>query len=127
PGAELYDRFLAEVHEAAAESKAAGLRVADFLSPALDLLRKTIEPLPVEPATCFVAMPFARPYAGYFGRFYRPLLRELDQFALRAWGGLSGEEYVDLMLATIRRSGHLLADLSTLNPNVIYEIGRAHV
>lgn len=124
PGAELYERFLAEV---ALEREAAQPRVLidQILSPALRLLRDAIEPLPVDPKTCFVAMPFKPPYAGYFGTLYRPIASALDGSALRMWGGLSGEDYVELMLAVIRRCGTVIAELSELNPNVVFELGAA--
>jgi len=57
--------------------------------------------------------------------FYRPLARELDCKAFRMWGGLSGEEYVELMLAIMRRCRIVVADLSSLNANVVYEFGFA--
>jgi hypothetical protein len=41
------------------------------------------------------------------------------------WGGLSGEDYVDLMLAVMQRCGTVIAELSELNPNVIFELGAA--
>lgn len=41
------------------------------------------------------------------------------------WGGLSGEAYVELMLAIMRRCKIVLADLSDVNPNVLYEFGVA--
>jgi hypothetical protein len=44
----------------------------------------------------------------------------------RAWGGLSSEEYYILLLTLITRSGCMLAELSTLNLNVINEVGVAH-
>lgn len=123
-GAPLYERFLAEV---ALERKGARPRVLidHVLSPALRLLREAIEPLPPDPKTCFVAMPFKPPYAGYFGTLYRPIATALDGSALRMWGGLSGEDYVELMLAVIRRCGTVIADLSELNPNVVFELGAA--
>jgi len=62
-------------------------------------------------------------FSGYYSLLYRPIANHMECSSFRMWGGLSGEEYVDLMLAVIRRCGILLADLTTLNPNVIYEVG----
>jgi hypothetical protein len=118
-----YDRYLARIRLASEEHP--GVRVDSVLSPALELLVDCIEPLPVDPQTCFVAMPFRGAFAGHFGAFYRPLAEELQAAALRMWGGLSGEAYVDLMLAIIRRSGRVIADLTGANPNVLYEFGVA--
>ncbi len=46
--------------------------------------------------------------------------------AIRAWGGLSSEEYYLFLLTLISRSGAVLAELTTLNLNVINEVGIAH-
>lgn len=119
----LYERYLARIRVASDERP--GVLVDTVLSPALGLLADCIEPLPVDPQTCFVAMPFRGAFAGHFRTLYRPLADELGAAALRMWGGLSGEAYVDLMLAIIRRSGRMIADLTGPNPNVLYEYGVA--
>jgi len=41
------------------------------------------------------------------------------------WGGLSGEAYVELMLTIMRRCRVVVADLSEVNGNVLYEFGVA--
>jgi tetratricopeptide (TPR) repeat protein len=71
-------------------------------------------------------MPFKPPYAGYFATFYRPSLEATGYRAFRAWGGLSNEDYCDLLLKLIGKSGMVWADVSELNYNVLYEIGAAH-
>ena len=96
-----------------------------FLTPAMDLLTGTLEPLETDNAMCFVAMPFRRPYAGYFAQFYRPLATAMECRAFRMWGGLSGEAYVELMLTVMRRCRVVIADLSEVNGNVLYEFGVA--
>jgi hypothetical protein len=45
--------------------------------------------------------------------------------AFRMWGGLSGEAYVELMLTIMRRCRVVVADLSEVNGNVLYEFGVA--
>lgn len=120
-----YERFLAQVHDAHAERQRPGVHIDHFLSPALDLLTRLIEPLQPDRRCAFIAMPFRAPYAGYYATLYRPLARALNCSAFRMWGGLSGEAYVDLMLAVIRRCGRVIADLSGLNANVVYEVGVA--
>ena len=124
-GADLYERFLANVRRTADSTRGRGISIQSILSPALELLTAMIEPLQGDPAMCFVAMPFAKPFSGYYSLLYRPIANHMECSSFRMWGGLSGEEYVDLMLAVIRRCGILLADLTTLNPNVIYEVGVA--
>ena len=95
----------------------------DVLTPALALLTAILEPLEREPDTCFVAMPFESPFTEYYGSFYRPALAAAGLRAMRAWGGLSSEEYYRLLLTLIARSGCMLAELTTLNLNVINEVG----
>jgi len=91
----LYDRFLAHVVREAEHAAGPGVFADSVLTPALSLLAAAIEPLPPEAATCFVAMPFKRPFSRYFNLFYRSLAEALGCRALRMWGGLSGEAYVD--------------------------------
>jgi hypothetical protein len=102
------------------------LHAEDVLSPASVLLTATLESLAPEADTCFVAMPFERPFTEYYSAFYRPSLRQVGLRAIRAWGGLSSEEYYILLLTLIACSGCMLAELSTLNLNVINEVGIAH-
>lgn len=103
-----------------------GRGVDDVLSPSLAYLAKLAAALDVEEKTAFVIMPFKPPYASYFGTFYRPALEEAGFRAFRAWGGLSNEDYADLLLTLIEKSGMVWADVSELNYNVLYEIGAAH-
>lgn len=102
------------------------LDLDDVLSPSLAYLAKVIEQLPVEQDTVFVIMPFKPPFASYFATFYRPALEGAEHRAFRAWGGLASEDYADLLLKLISKCGLVWADVSSLNPNVMYEIGAAH-
>lgn len=127
-GGTLYDRYLAYVRKEADDATASGktgIRIDTFLTPAMHLLNGALEPLGTDAAMCFVAMPFKRPYAGYFASFYRPLAAALECRAYRMWGGLSGEAYVELMLTIMRRCRVVIADLSDVNGNVLYELGVA--
>ena len=100
--------------------------IDDVLSPSLAYLASVVQGLEVEDHTAFVIMPFAPPYAGYFGSFYRPALERAGLRAFRAWGGLSKEDYCDLLLSLIAKCGLVWADVSDANPNVYYETGAAH-
>jgi hypothetical protein len=127
-GDKLYQRYLAYVRKSAdeaTESGKTGVHIDTFLTPAMDLLTGALEPLETDKTMCFVAMPFKKPYAMYFERFYRPLATAMDCNAFRMWGGLSGEAYVELMLAIMRRCRIVVADLSEVNGNVLYEFGVA--
>ena len=97
--------------------------VDDIMSPALAFLRDLLLPLDPEPETCFVAMPFSEPFEEQYADVYRPMMHEVGYRTLRAWGGLSGEFHVELLETLIDKSGALLAELTGLNPNVVFELG----
>jgi len=99
------------------------ISIDDVMNPALNFVKQIILPLNVEADTCFVAMPFSEPYNGYFPTLYQPLLEKNGFRSMRAWGGLSNEFHLDLLLTLIDKSGCVLAELTTLNPNVIFEMG----
>lgn len=107
-------------------TKGDAAKVDDVLSPSLAYLREIVAQLEIEPETAFVIMPFKQPYASYFATLYRPSLEQCGYRAFRAWGGLSNEDYCDLLLQLIAKSGLVWADVSESNDNVLYEIGAAH-
>lgn len=127
-GETLYQRYLAYVRKTADEARESGktgVQIDTFLTPAMDLFTGVLEPIEADATMCFVAMPFKRPYASYFDRFYRELATAMECRAFRMWGGLSGEAYVELMLTIMRRCRVVIADLSDVNGNVLYEFGVA--
>lgn len=65
---------------------------------------------------CFVAMPFRSPYLEHFRRFYRGALDDINMQAVRAWGGLSSEEYCLSLFMLISRSGVMLAEVEHWKP-----------
>ena len=98
----------------------------DVLTPAALLVAYVLEAVEPDNDICFVAMPFSSPYLEHFTRFYRRALDDINMQTVRAWGGLSSEEYYLSLLMLISRSGAMLAELATGNPNVYNEIGIAH-
>ena len=116
-----FDSFARGIARAAREKDANALMTQVYL-----LLADLLQPLAAESDTCFVAMPFARPYAAYFGRLYRPALQHAGFRAIRAWGGLVDEEYYPFIAPLIARCAVVLADLSAHNLNVANEVGLAH-
>lgn len=99
--------------------------LADLLGPSMDFLCRFLDELRSEHRTCFVAMPFRAPYERYVDEFYRPALEHLGYRAIRAWGGVGMERYLEVVLALIKKSGACLADVTGQNPNVLYELGAA--
>jgi hypothetical protein len=95
-------------------------------SAALALLNEILGRMKGNPRTAFVAMPFSVPHmARHYPDLYAPLLRILELRPLRAWGGFGTEDYQDLLYTLIDRCGAMLADITTLNPNVMHEVGYA--
>jgi hypothetical protein len=99
--------------------------IYELISPSLTLLVETLRNLRVEPQTCFVAMPFRKPFESYYATLYRPLLAAAGYRAIRAWGGFGDEDFSPLLVAAIIKSGAMLADLTGWNPNVLWELGIA--
>lgn len=105
------------------------LSIDDALSQGYKFLEMIIQMVRAEPKTCFVIMPFAEPFATYYSIFYRPMLAQMGYRAIRAWDGLSGEFYVNFLVALTGKCGAALADLSREpgkgipNLNVVHEIG----
>jgi len=117
---------LLERHAAAVPEIGDETAIDTIMTPALAFLRDLILPLAAESDTCFVAMPFSQPYDDRYPAVYQPMMRRVGYRTLRAWGGLSTEFHVDLLLTLIDKSGALLAELSGLNPNVVLELGYAY-
>ena len=103
--------------------------IAELMSRAYDLVAISMLGLQKEESTCFVIMPFARPYSDYYPIFYRRSLELAGYRALRAWEGLTNEHYMQMIYMLLHRCGAALADVSpdrqTSRPNlnVIHEIG----
>lgn len=80
-----------------------------------------------ERSTCFVVQPFAEPYGGYFSLIYEPAIEGAGLQAMRADAEIFGTgKIMDQIFAGIREADVLVAELTTRNPNVLYELGLAH-
>ncbi len=105
--------------------RAQKVSTSDMLAPAMAFLGEALSNLRSEPRTCFVAMPFHRPFEQRYESFYKPALEQLGYRVIRAWGGVGAEDYLEVILALLTRSGACLAEVTTRNPNVLYELGAA--
>ncbi len=119
---DLFDRY---VREASLDDNR-GLDFQTIMNPALQFLQKIIESFEIEANTCFVAMPFAKTFVENFPCLYRPLLEANGYRAFRAWGGLTSEFYLTLLMQLIAKSGAVLADVTGPNTSVVHEVGIAH-
>jgi len=77
--------------------------------------------------SCFVVMPFAGPIGGYFHYVYEPAIKKAGLNAVRADADIFGTgKIIDQIWTGINAAKVLVAELTTKNPNVFYELGLAH-
>jgi hypothetical protein len=77
--------------------------------------------------TCFVMQPFAGHLGGYFESIYKPAIEQAGLQALRADAEIFGTgKIMDQIWRGIHAADILVAELTSKNPNVFYELGLAH-
>jgi hypothetical protein len=77
--------------------------------------------------TCFVVMPFAPPIGGYYQHIYEPAIRKAGLRPIRADADIFGTgKIIDQIWSGINSAKVLVAELTSRNPNVFYELGLAH-
>lgn len=90
-------------------------------------LKKSAGPKIAAGDTCFVVMPFAVPIGGYFQNIYEPAIQKAGLRAVRADADIFGTgKIIDQIWSGINAAKVLVAELTTRNPNVFYELGLAH-
>lgn len=94
-------------------------------SKALKKLEKSVKVKSED--TCFVMMPFGPPLGGYYEKIYKPAIEKAGLTPMRADDDLFGTgKIMDQIWSGINSAKVLVADLTTRNPNVYYELGLAH-
>jgi hypothetical protein len=77
--------------------------------------------------SCFVVMPFTSPIGGYYQNIYEPAIQKAGMRAVRADADIFGTgKIMDQIWSGINAAKVLVAELTTRNPNVFYELGLAH-
>lgn len=77
--------------------------------------------------TCFVMMPFADPVGRYYELVYEPAIRKAGLQPVRADADIFATgKIIEQVWAGINRAKILVAELTSRNPNVFYELGLAH-
>ncbi|MFO1085476.1 MAG: hypothetical protein U1E21_12995 [Reyranellaceae bacterium] len=77
--------------------------------------------------SCFVVMPFAGAIGGYYHNIYEPAIKKAGLVAVRADADIFGTgKIIDQIWSGINAAKVLVAELTTKNPNVFYELGLAH-
>lgn len=77
--------------------------------------------------SCFVMMPFGAPLGAYYEKVYKPAIEKAGLTPIRADSELFGAgKIMDQIWTGINASKVLVAELTSRNPNVYYELGIAH-
>ena len=77
--------------------------------------------------SCFVMMPFADPHNNYYSLIYEPAIKKAGLKPIRADHEIFGSgKIMDQVWSGIKTAKVLVAELTTKNPNVFYELGLAH-
>lgn len=77
--------------------------------------------------SCFVMMPFKNPLGGYYSSIYEPAVVKAGLRPVRADDDIFGTgKIIDQVWKGITEAKVLIAELTTRNPNVFYELGLAH-
>lgn len=78
-------------------------------------------------SSCFVMQPFAPPYDGYYETLFKPAIQQAGLRPVRADDEIFGSgKIMDQVWRGIRGAKILVAELTTRNANVYYELGLAH-
>jgi hypothetical protein len=97
-------------------------------SGGLDILKKLGKKVVIDSTdSCFVVMPFVDPHGSYYDKIYKPAIEKAGLKAIRADNEIFGAgKIMDQVWSGIRAARVLVAELTTRNPNVFYELGLAH-
>ena len=77
--------------------------------------------------TCFVVQPFAMPFGNYYTKIYKPAIEKAGLTPVRADADIFATgKIIDQVWRGIKAAKVLVAELTTRNPNVFYELGLAH-
>ena len=81
----------------------------------------------IEGDNCFVMMPFSDPIGSYYEKIYEPAIEKAGLIPVRADNEIFGTgKIMDQICTGIHEAKVLIAELTTKNPNVYYELGLAH-
>ena len=77
--------------------------------------------------SCFVMQPFAAPLGDYYEKIYRPAIEKAGLRPVRADAEIFATgKIMDQVWSGINAAKVLVAELTSRNPNVFYELGLAH-
>ncbi|MFH0908379.1 MAG: hypothetical protein V1929_06430 [bacterium] len=93
-----------------------------------DRLKKLVASVEVKATdSCFVMQPFAAPLGDYFEKIFKPAIEKAGLQPVRADAEIFGTgKIMDQVWRGINSAKVLVAELTSRNPNVFYELGLAH-
>jgi hypothetical protein len=93
-----------------------------------DALKKLGKGITIEAGdTCFVVMPFAKPIGDHYEKIYAPAITKAGLKPIRADNEIFGTgKIMDQIWSGINGARVLVAELTTRNANVFYELGLSH-
>jgi len=91
-------------------------------------LKKLGASVEVKPGdSCFVMQPFAQPFGGYYEKIFKPAIERAGLLPVRADAEIFGTgKIIDQIWRGLNNARVLIAELTTRNVNVFYELGLAH-
>jgi hypothetical protein len=130
---EFVDVFLNSLTSAElVEKKGEKIRILDVTATSADRdsgreLRRSPGPKISAGDSCFVVMPFSGLVGSYYQLIYEPAIRKAGLVPVRADADIFGTgKIIDQIWEGINAAKVLVAELTTRNPNVFYELGLAH-
>src|SRR4051812_16600522 len=81
--------------------------------------------IPIEKNRCFILMPFSEEFDMIYGQIKKSL-HDNGYVCNRADEILGSKPIMNKILNEILRANYIIADLTSQNPNVFYELGIAH-
>jgi hypothetical protein len=110
------------------------VRIVDFSTEEVpkdeksDRIKKLERAAKIDPSdTCFVMQPFALPLGTYYEKIYKPAIEKAGLTPVRADADIFGTgKIMDQVWTGLNAAKVLVAELTSRNPNVFYELGLAH-
>lgn len=105
-----------------------GSPAASAMANSSERIQKLGKAVKIEPTdTCFVMQPFSSPLGDYYAKIYEPAILKAGLRSIRADASIFGTgKIMDQIMSGITAAKVLVAELTTKNPNVFYELGLAH-
>jgi len=108
------------------------LNITEYNEEQQEIVEKNIKKLEKEAKiaksdSCFVMMPFSAPHGTYYEKIYKPAVEKAGLQAIKADDEIFGTgKIIEQIWQGINLSKVLIAELTTKNANVFYELGIAH-